>query len=210
MDGFGGRRGEHTPDSAAQVREEAISAVPCVGGGSQQGRCCQDLAQCVCVHGTGALPKAHSSWWQTLCEFWLRPKPGCLHKCHSSNNDQISQNSHKVSFGEIHPWSFGSTLNVYTHLSVTEPAVSHEVFLITETLLPDYSHSCLTGLEVVKVLFFTEVCHQLNCWVKLPQSKTKWCTDWVGVQKPWVSGSHNYWLQASSAYPWDLNHKKCV
>lgn len=61
MDRFGGRREKHTPDSAAQPREEALSAVPCVGGGSQQGRCCQDLAKCVCVHGTGALPKAHSS-----------------------------------------------------------------------------------------------------------------------------------------------------
>lgn len=189
MDGLGGRRGKPAPDSTAQPREEAISAALCVGGGSQQGRGCQDLAKCVCVHGAGALPKAHSSWWQTLCECWLRPKPGCLHECHASNNDQRSQNSLKVSFGEIHPWGFGSTLNMCTHLSVAQPDVSQKFFLATETLLPDYSYSCLMGVQVVKGYFVTERCLQLNCWVKLLHSKTTWCTDWVGIEEPWVSGS---------------------
>lgn len=91
----------------------------------------------------------------------LSLEPGRFHTGHVSNNDQISQNSHEVHFGELYPCGFGSTLNLYIHPSVMEPAVSHNFCLVIETLLSDYSHSRMMGMEVAKVYFVMGVLHQL-------------------------------------------------
>lgn len=205
MDGFGGRRVKYTPDPAAHPREEASSAAPHVGGGSQQGRYGQDLAKCVYVHGTGALPKAHSSWWQTLCECWLRPKPACLHKRHASNNHQITQNSHNPSlrfwqYIEYTPsslsdrtWCFPKI--VLSHRKPCFQIIPKTIWWVWRFVMEAEISKCKATTRWPRCILCTEVCHQLKCWVKLLQSKIKLCRGWVGMQKPWVSGSHYYWLQ---------------
>lgn len=140
--GFGGRRVEAPPDSAAEGRGVAVSGVLCgggsqaaaagtrrgVGSGMEHNGCQRDTARTLKMWRPG------SSRRQTLCECGggqaapfapLSLKPGHFHKWRVPNNEQIPKNCREASFSAPHPWGFGRTLNLYTHPSVTEPAVAH-------------------------------------------------------------------------------------
>lgn len=131
LDGFGGRRVKYTPALAVKVREEAVSEALCGDGGGQQGRCCQDLAKCVCVRGTEPLPTGHSCNSAKAWEFTeanslrmlvvakasllspLSLEPGHLHTGHMPHNDQLSKNSQEVHFSGLHPRNTGHRTCTY-------------------------------------------------------------------------------------------------